>query len=222
VPYKLTDMAADGIGLLDHLGIAQAHILGASMGGMIVQTMAIEHPDRVASMTSVMSTTGERDYGQATPDAMAALLQPPPADRDAYIQQSVASWKVFASKKYYDPERIAQRAAAGYDRMFYPEGVPRQLAGILASGDRAEGLPGVTAPTLVLHGRDDTLITPSGGERPVPPAGRHGPRPSRAAVAVHHRGGRSPHPQQLTGGGPARPKVHAWGRRGSGRGGWSG
>jgi pimeloyl-ACP methyl ester carboxylesterase len=165
VPYKLTDMAADGIGLLDHLGIERAHILGASMGGMIVQTMAIEHPDRVASMTSVMSTTGERDYGQATPEAMAALLTPPPADREAVIQQSVASWKVFASKRYYDPERIAQRAAGAYDRMFYPEGISRQLVGILASGDRAEQLPQVTAPTLVLHGRDDTLIQPSGGER---------------------------------------------------------
>jgi len=165
VPYKLTDMAADAIGLLDHLGIERSHIAGASMGGMIVQTMAIEHPTRVASMTSIMSMTGEREYGQATPEAMAGLMQVPPTERSAYIEQSVKNWKIFASKKYYDPEKIAARAAASFDRAFYPEGAPRQLAGILASGNREEALRQLNVPTLVIHGRDDTLITPSGGER---------------------------------------------------------
>jgi pimeloyl-ACP methyl ester carboxylesterase len=165
VPYKLTDMAADAIGLLDHLGIERAHIAGASMGGMIVQTMAIEHPQRVRSMTSIMSMTGERDYGQPDPEAMTTLLEPPKTERSEYIEQAVRNWKVFSSKKYYDPARIADRAAAAYDRSFYPEGAPRQLVGILASGDRAEGLGALEVPTLVIHGRDDTLIQPSGGER---------------------------------------------------------
>ena len=165
VPYKLTDMAADAIGLLDHLGIDRAHIVGASMGGMIVQTMAIEHPDRVLSMTSIMSMTGEAEYGQPAPEAMAALLQPPPTERSAYIEQSRTVVKVFASKKYYDADKTAARAGAAFDRAFYPEGAPRQLAGILASGSRADALRALDVPTLVIHGRDDTLIQPSGGER---------------------------------------------------------
>lgn len=165
VPYTLTDMAADAIGLLDHLGIERAHIAGASMGGMIVQTMAIEHPTRVRSMTSIMSMTGEQEYGQPEPEAMATLLEPPKTDRAGYIEQAVKNWKVFSSKKYFDPQRITERAAAAYDRSFYPEGAPRQLAGILASGSRADGLRSLDVPTLVIHGRDDTLIQPSGGER---------------------------------------------------------
>ena len=164
VPYSLSDMAADGIGLLDHLGIERAHIVGASMGGMIVQTMAIEHPHRIRSMVSIMSTTGEPTVGQAAPEAMTALLAPPPADRDAYIAASATSL-VWQSKKYQDAERTKTEAAASFDRMFYPEGSARQLGAIVSSGDRAAGLPGVTTPTLVIHGRDDTLIAPSGGMR---------------------------------------------------------
>jgi len=164
VPYSLSDMAADGIGLLDHLGIERAHIAGASMGGMIVQTMAIEHPHRVRSMVSIMSTTGESHVGQAAPEVLSVLIAPPPADREAYIASSVNSL-VWQSKKYQDAERTKNEAAANFDRMFYPEGSSRQLAAIVSSGDRAAALPGVTAPTLVIHGRDDTLITPSGGMR---------------------------------------------------------
>ncbi len=164
VAYRLTDMAADAIGLLDHLGVDRAHIVGASMGGMIVQTMAIEHPDRVASMVSVMSMPGDPSVGQPSPEAMAVLLRTPPADRDAYIEGS-ADAAVFASKKYVDLERMRQFAAAAFDRAFYPEGSARQLAGIWASGDRSEQLREVRVPTLVIHGRDDTLITLSGAER---------------------------------------------------------
>lgn len=165
VPYTLSDMANDAVGLLDHLGIEKAHILGASMGGMIVQTIAIEHPERVLTLTSVMSTTGELEFGQATPEAMGALLTPPPAGRAAFIEAAMANWKVFSSPRYFDPEKTAERAAAGYDRSFYPEGAPRQLAAIMASGNRANGLRELAVPTLVIHGRADPLITPSGGDR---------------------------------------------------------
>jgi pimeloyl-ACP methyl ester carboxylesterase len=165
VPYLLSDMAADAIAVLDDLGIEQAHILGASMGGMIVQTIAIEHPERVLTLTSVMSTTGEPEYGQAKPEAMAALLTPPPADRAAYVQQALDTWKVFSSPRYYDPDKVAKRAGDGYDRSFYPEGAMRQLGAIVASGSRADGLQALSVPTLVIHGRADTLITLSGGNR---------------------------------------------------------
>ena len=164
VAYLLSDMAADAIGLLDHLGVDRAHIVGASMGGMIVQTMAIEHPDRVASMVSVMSMPGDSSVGQPTPEAMAVLLRPPAADREAYIEGS-ADVAVFASKKYFDLDRTRRFAAMSFDRAFYPEGTARQLAAVWASGDRSEQLREVRVPTLVIHGRDDTLITLSGGER---------------------------------------------------------
>jgi pimeloyl-ACP methyl ester carboxylesterase len=164
VPYTLSDMAADGIGLLDHLGIDRAHIVGNSMGGMIVQTMAIEHPDRIASVTSVMSSTGDPRVGRPTPEARDALLAPPPPGRDDYIAASLNS-RVWASKKHYDPDWLRQNAAAQYDRCFYPEGATRQLAAIYASGDRSAGLSTLEVPMLVIHGRDDTLITPEGGER---------------------------------------------------------
>jgi pimeloyl-ACP methyl ester carboxylesterase len=165
VPYTLTDFSNDAFGVLDDLGIEKAHILGASMGGMIVQAMAIEHPERVLTMTSVMSTTGEREYGQAAPEAMQALLTPPPTERDAYIENSASVAKVFCSPRYFDPDKTRTRAAAAYDRMFYPEGATRQLAAIAASGDRTDGLRALKVPTLVIHGAADTLITPSGGQR---------------------------------------------------------
>ena len=164
VPYTLSDMAADGIGLLDHLGVERAHLIGNSMGGMIVQTMAIEHPERVATVTSVMSSPGDPRVGAPTKEARAALLAPQPAGRGEYIAQSLAS-QVWASKRYWDPDGQQALAAASYDRCFYPEGATRQLAAIYASGDRSDGLAGLEVPMLVIHGRDDTLITPEGGER---------------------------------------------------------
>jgi pimeloyl-ACP methyl ester carboxylesterase len=164
VPYTLSDMADDAFGLLDHLGVERAHIMGASMGGMIVQTMAIERPDRVLSMVSVMSQPGDLAYGKPAPEAIAALLAPPPTERDAFLDHS-RNWAIWASRRYGDLERIRTRAARAYDRSFYPAGAPRQLAAIYASGDRSAALRELTVPTLVIHGRDDTLISPSGGER---------------------------------------------------------
>jgi len=164
-PYTLTDMAADAVGLLDHLDTLAAHVVGASMGGMIVQTIAIEHPERVLTLTSIMSTTGELDVGQATPDALQRLLTRPPADRESVIEYSVETSRVIGSPDLFDEERARERAAAAYDRCFFPVGIGRQLVGIVASGSRADGLRNVRVPTLVIHGDQDPLVTPSGGRR---------------------------------------------------------
>lgn len=164
VPYTLSHMASDAVGLLDALDISDAHIVGASMGGMIVQTMAIEHPHRVRSMTSIMSVTGELEYGSPTPEAGAVLLTPPPADREAYVANSVTA-RVWQSRRYFDEDRVRTEAARAFDRSFYPEGASRQLAAIYASGSRADGLQQLKTPTLVIHGTDDTLLQPDGGRR---------------------------------------------------------
>jgi pimeloyl-ACP methyl ester carboxylesterase len=157
-------MAADAVALLDALGVERGHVVGASMGGMIAQTVAIEHPERTATLTSIMSTTGEREYGQSTPEAQAALTGPRPADRAAYIE-SAARTLVYLSKRYGTVEWARSYAAECYDRAYRPEGMVRQMAAIMAGGSRADGLRALTVPTLVIHGLDDTLIAPSGGER---------------------------------------------------------
>lgn len=164
VPYTLSDMAADAIGLLDHLGIERAHIMGASMGGMIAQTVAIEHPTRVRSLISIMSQPGEVEVGQPTAEAAAAIFSPPPTTRQEYID-SAPKWMVWQSKKYRDEAKVKENAARDFDRSFYPEGSVRQLAAIYASGRRTEMLKVLDTPTLIIHGRDDELITPSGGTR---------------------------------------------------------
>lgn len=162
VPYNLSDMANDAVGLLDALDLDRAHVVGASMGGMIVQTIAIEHADRCLSMTSIMSSPGDPRAGKPTPEALAYLMTPPPTERAAFVAHAAGA-AVFASKKHFDPDRAGRRAGAAFDRAFYPQGAARQLAAIYASGDRTDALHAVEVPTLVLHGRDDTLITPSGG-----------------------------------------------------------
>jgi pimeloyl-ACP methyl ester carboxylesterase len=164
VPYTLSDMAADAAGVLDHLNIEKAHIIGASMGGMIAQTFALEHPQRTQSLVSIMSVTGDLAYGTPTEDALAALVAPPPPDRAGYIE-SAKTWSIWGSKKYFDLDEARDRAGREYDRSFYPEGTHRQMAAIYASGDRSEALTTLNVPTLVIHGTDDTLLTPSGGDR---------------------------------------------------------
>ena len=164
-PYSLEDMADDGIGLLDALGIEAAHIVGASMGGMIVQAMAIRHPARVLSLCSIMSTTGDRSVGAPTPEAIGALLSPPPANREEAMDRGVEAYKVIAGGGFpMDEERVRRRAARAYDRAFYPPGISRQLAAILAAEDRTPALGKVAVPTLVIHGEADPLVTASGGE----------------------------------------------------------
>ncbi len=161
-PYNLSDMGNDAVGLLDALGIERAHIVGASMGGMLVQTIAIEHPERCLSMTSIMSSPGDPRAGKPTKEALAFLMAPPPPEREAYVANA-ENGRITASKKYFDPAKARARAGSSFDRAFYPEGAPRQLAAIYASGDRTEALHDLAVPSLVIHGRDDTLITPSGG-----------------------------------------------------------
>lgn len=162
-PYTLSAMANDAIGLLDALNIPLAHIVGASMGGMIVQMMAIEHPERLLSMTSIMSTTGASDVGQPDAAAIGALLTPPPTDRDGAVAAGVETTRIIAGS-LFDENEARQRAREGYDRCFHPAGPAFQIAAIAATGDRTEWLRQVQLPTLVIHGREDPLVTLSGGE----------------------------------------------------------
>jgi pimeloyl-ACP methyl ester carboxylesterase len=162
--YTFSEMADDGLALLAELGIGRAHILGVSMGGMIAQTMAIEHPERVLSLTSIMSSTGEPGVGGSTPEALEALLAPAPSDRDAYIAAAERAL-VWRSKRYPDVEWLRANAAESFDRCFYPEGGRRHMGALIASGSRADALTRVRVATLVIHGLDDTLVAPSGGER---------------------------------------------------------
>jgi len=163
-PYTLNAMSQDALALLTALGISRTHVVGASMGAMIAQIMAIENPERVLTLTSMMSTTGEPEFGQSTPQATQALLTPAPADRAGYIDAAKTSL-IWGSKKYPDLAAARQLAAQSHDRCYCPEGVTRQLAAMIVSGSRANGLRNLQVPTLVIHGLDDTLIAPSGGRR---------------------------------------------------------
>jgi pimeloyl-ACP methyl ester carboxylesterase len=163
-PYRVSDMADDAAGLLEALGIESAHVFGISMGGMIAQALAIQHPARVRTLTSVMSTTGDPAVGAPHPEAVQALLAPPPADRQAAIEGSVTTWHVIGSPGFPAHEdRIRAKAGQAYDRALHPDGTARQLVGILGSPDRTPDLAKVEIPTLVIHGESDPLVDPSGG-----------------------------------------------------------
>jgi len=165
VPYLVTDMAGDVVGLLDHLGIDRAHVVGMSLGGMIAQTLAIEHPSRVATLTSVMSTTGDPDVGLPAPEAIDALLQPPPQTREEAQDRRVLHANIWGSPGLWDEAELRELAGELWDRQHNPLGATRQLAAILASGSRAEGLRTLDVPTQAIHGTADKLIDSSGSVR---------------------------------------------------------
>jgi len=163
-PYLLRDMAADAVGLLDALGIDRAHVVGASMGGMIAQTLAIEFPERVRSLTSIMSTTGDPTLPPPKPEAMGALLSPLPNNRDEAIERSVFVFRTIGSTGFpFDEAEIRDLASQSYERGFEPAGVTRQLVAIMASGSRTTALASVRVPALVIHGTDDPLIQVDSG-----------------------------------------------------------
>jgi len=162
--YSLADMANDAIAVLDANGIERAHVIGFSMGGMIVQRLAIDHPDRLITMTSVMSRTGEPGFGDSAPEAYAVLTAPPARSREEYVENHVAAIAIYGSTpEWIVDDETRARAGAAYDRCFHPSGVARQLAAIVRDGSRDEALRSVKVPTLVIHGSRDKLITPSGG-----------------------------------------------------------
>jgi pimeloyl-ACP methyl ester carboxylesterase len=164
-PYKLRDMAEDTTGLMDVLGIKSAHLVGASMGGMIAQEIAISFPQRVRSLTSIMSTTGNPKVPSPTREAAAMLMAPPPATREEFLARFAQTWKVLRVGSFPEDEaRDRTRAERVFERGLNAPGVGRQLRAILASGSRKERLASVKAPTLVIHGTVDPLVRPEGGK----------------------------------------------------------
>jgi pimeloyl-ACP methyl ester carboxylesterase len=162
--YGLDTMAADLVGVLDHLEVDRAHVVGLSMGGMIAQHLAVAHPDRVATLTSAMSTTGARRTGWPHREVRWVLTSPPPTDdRDAYVEHVVRMGRAIGTLGHVDDDRLRARAAVTWERGVHPHGTARQFLAIRADGDRTDRLAGVAAPTLVLHGTADPLIDVSGG-----------------------------------------------------------
>ena len=163
-PYTLDDLAGDGFGLLDHLGLDSAHVVGISMGGMIVQTMALLQPDRVRSLTSIMSTTGRRTVGWQDPRLLPRLLERRATTREAYVESSVRFWAVIGSAAFPDTkEAVVERAGETFDRGVSASGVARQMVAILNQPDRTRKLHELRVPTLVIHGLNDKMVHVSGG-----------------------------------------------------------
>jgi pimeloyl-ACP methyl ester carboxylesterase len=165
VPYLLSDMARDVAGLLDHLGIERAHVVGWSLGGMIAQMVAIEHRSRVATLSILMSTTGDPDVGMPSPEALSALLEPPPRNREEAADRRVKHAGIWGSPGLWDEADLRALSGELWDRHHDPYGGARQLAAILASGSRREGLSRLDVPTLAIHGTADKLVDPSGSQR---------------------------------------------------------
>ena len=165
VPYKLTDMARDAIGVLDALDIERAHFVGASMGGMIAQLVAGHHPERVASLTSIMSTSGCRSL--PSPDKKITLhmvRRPKNADPEQLLEHALRTWQLIGCPGFRpSKDALLEKLATSYQRSYYPQGHARQMAAIIASGDRVEVLKRIKAPTLVIHGKDDPLVPVTGG-----------------------------------------------------------
>jgi pimeloyl-ACP methyl ester carboxylesterase len=163
-PYTMSDMARDGFGLLEHLGIESAHVVGVSMGGMIAQTMAIEEPARVRSLISIMSTTGRRSVGWQHPRLFPALLRPLRPGREAYAESGVAMWRLIGSPGYRRTDEDTRRLAyETFDRGICPSGTLRQMMAVLTQPDRSTSLSDIGVPTLVVHGLADKMVHVSGG-----------------------------------------------------------
>jgi pimeloyl-ACP methyl ester carboxylesterase len=165
VPYTSSDMANDAVAVLDAAGVTRAHVMGLSMGGMIVQTVAIEHPERVLSMTSLMSSTGDTDVGRPSAEAQKVFMLKAPHDRESYIERHLLNLHTWGSPAHLDEARLRANAGAAFDRCFSPAGQARQSMAITAADSRTPALREVRTPTLVLHGSEDKLIDPSGGRR---------------------------------------------------------
>jgi pimeloyl-ACP methyl ester carboxylesterase len=164
-PYAIDDMADDTIGLLDALELEQAHVCGVSMGGMIAQTMALRRPERLKSMTSIMSTTGDRDLPPPRPEAMMALAQPPADSLEGVLERALMINRAIGSPGFtIDPDEIRARARLQYERGYNPAGMARQFAAVLSQSGRRERLAGVDLPALVIHGTDDPLVPVECGE----------------------------------------------------------
>lgn len=164
VPYGLEDMAADMIGLMDGLALPAAHICGASLGGMIAQTAALAYPERILSMTSIMSSTGNRSLPPATPEAMGALMSPGATDREGAARRTAEIAAIIGSPAYpAEPAELRERALADFDRASDPAGVARQMAAAATQPDRRSGLKALSLPALIIHGKADPLVPVEGG-----------------------------------------------------------